>query len=257
MRTLAIAAALVLFPVLPLGARAQDVAEPLAEAPEEQPAPPPAEPPAAPPRSDRAMTPPASTGQWIYTQQYGWVWSPYGDAYSYVPPEGEGEPYEYVYYPDYGWMWVAAPWIWGIGPWPWFGVYGAVHFGWYGHGWWRTPERWHYHPGAFHGYGHDGFRGGSSTRTFPGASRAGSEGRGAPSGRSGGRSFPTGGSFGGGRSFPGGGSSSGGRTFSGGHTFAGGHALAAGRSFAGGHSSGGFHLSGGGHSGGFHLGRGH
>ncbi|HVO18748.1 MAG TPA: hypothetical protein VMU15_05800 [Anaeromyxobacter sp.] len=203
------------------------------------------------------MTPPASTGQWIYTQQYGWVWSPYGDAYSYVPPGGEGEPYEYVYYPDYGWMWLAAPWIWGIGPWPWFGVYGAVHFGWYGHGWWRTPERWHYHPGAFHGYGHDGFHGGSGSRTFPGAPRAGFEGRGAPSGRSGGRSLPAGGSSGGGRSFPGGGFSGGGRTFTGGHTFGGGHALAAGRSFAGGRSSGGFHASGGGHSGGFHLGHGH
>jgi hypothetical protein len=37
-------------------------------------------------------------GQWVYTQQYGWVWMPYGDAYSYVPPDGQGQPYEYVVY---------------------------------------------------------------------------------------------------------------------------------------------------------------
>jgi hypothetical protein len=37
--------------------------------------------------------------------------------------------------------------MWGYGPWPYFGVYGAVGFGWYGHGWWRTPTRWRYAPG--------------------------------------------------------------------------------------------------------------
>jgi hypothetical protein len=85
---------------------------------------------------------------------------PYGDAYSYVPPEGEGQPYEYVYYPSHGWTWVVAPWIWGFGPWPYFGVYGPAHFGWYGHGWRRSPWRWRFRPAApFHGgFASHGFR---------------------------------------------------------------------------------------------------
>jgi hypothetical protein len=109
---------------------------------------------------------------------------PYGDGYTSLPPDGYGEPYEYVYYPSMGWTWVVAPWMWGIGPWPHFGVYGAVHFGWYGHGWWRSPWRWHYRPGfggsfAFHGVrpapnrgfspftgGHD-FRGGPAFHGAP------------------------------------------------------------------------------------------
>ncbi len=89
-------------------------------------------------------------GQWVYTQQYGWIWMPYGDAYSYVPPDA-GEPYEYVYYPSYGWTWVVAPWIWGYGPWPYFGAFGPAHFAWYGFGYWRTPWRWHYRPAPFPG----------------------------------------------------------------------------------------------------------
>jgi hypothetical protein len=92
----------------------------------------------------------APAGQWVYTEQYGWIWMPYGDAYSYVPPDA-GEPYEYVYYPAYGWTWVVAPWIWGYGPWPYFGIYGAASFGWYGLGYWRTPWRWNYRPAPFPG----------------------------------------------------------------------------------------------------------
>ena len=62
----------------------------------------PAEQPPAPPalNSDAwgqdqatASVPP---GQWIYTQQYGWIWMPYGDAYAYVPPAGYGAPYAYA-----------------------------------------------------------------------------------------------------------------------------------------------------------------
>jgi len=94
-------------------------------------------------------------GQWVYTQQYGWVWMPYGDEYTSVPPDGYGEPYEYVYYTAYGWTWVDAPWVWGIGPWPYFGVYGPSLFGWYGHGWWRSPWRWHYAGWHGHGWGPD------------------------------------------------------------------------------------------------------
>ena len=95
--------------------------------------------------------PPPSTGevpsgQWVYTQQYGWVWMTYGDEYTYVPPGGTGEPLEYVYYGDYGWTWLAAPWVWGIGPRPFFGRPGPRPFAWYQHGYWRSPQRWRYRP---------------------------------------------------------------------------------------------------------------
>jgi hypothetical protein len=116
---------------------------PSAEAPSPAPdqSPPPA---AAPPQTTAPRS--APPGQWVYTQQYGWVWMPYGDAYTYAPPSGDGEPYMYVYYPVVGWTWVVAPWVWGIGPWPFFGVRGPVLFAWYAHGWWRTPARWHFRP---------------------------------------------------------------------------------------------------------------
>ena len=64
---------------------------------------------------------------------------PYGDVYTHVPANGEGEPYAYVYYPSYGWTWVAAPWVWGYGTWPYFGVLGPARFWWYARGWWRGP----------------------------------------------------------------------------------------------------------------------
>jgi len=128
-------------------------------APAETPPAPPAKPPAPPPKARAADAQTAPSGQWVYTQQYGWVWMPHGDAYSYVPPDGYGEPYEYVYYPAYGWTWVVAPWIWGFGPWPYFGVFGPAHFGWFGHGWWRSPWRWHFRPAPFRGgFAFHGFR---------------------------------------------------------------------------------------------------
>ncbi len=128
---------------------------PPAEAP---PAPPSATPPAPPPQAQAQAPayPSAPDGQWIRTQQYGWVFVPYADAFTYVPPGGYGEPYEYLYYPAYGWIWVAAPWVWGFGPWPYFGVFGPVHFAWYGHGWWRYPGRWHYAPS--HSFPYSGVR---------------------------------------------------------------------------------------------------
>lgn len=112
--------------------------------------------PSPPPQAEPA--PPGTTpGQWAYTSQYGWLWMPYGDPYTYVPADGWGQPYEYVYGPTFGWTWVVAPWVWGFGPWPFFGVIGPVHFGWWGHGWWRAPWRWHFvpapgrRPGFVHG----------------------------------------------------------------------------------------------------------
>lgn len=114
---------------------------------------PPPEPPAADAdgsAQDQQGSASVAAGQWIFAQQYGWIWMPYGDAYSYVPSDGYGSPYAYVYYPvDARWTWIAAPWIWGIGPWPYFGAFGPARFAWYGHGWWRNPSRWHYAP-AYH-----------------------------------------------------------------------------------------------------------
>jgi hypothetical protein len=189
--TLVVSGAFVLLPAM---ARAQeDQAEPwsdlgIGEEPE-TPAPstaaptelPPApqyeSPPAPPAQAEAPAAPPAeapaspSAGQWIYTQQYGWIWMPYSDSYTYAPANGYGEPYAYVYYPAQScWTWVAAPWVWGFGPWPFFGVFGPARFGWYGHGWWRYPERWHYAPlrSGYAGFraapayrggaGHGGFR---------------------------------------------------------------------------------------------------
>jgi hypothetical protein len=123
---------------------------------------PPSSPPAQPPPAPESATPPpppaqqaqpraaAPAGQWVYTQQYGWVWMPYGDAYTYAPSDGYGQPYQYVYYPTFGWTWVVAPWVWGWGPWPYFGFYGPGYFAWYRWGWWRYPYWYHYSP-AFRG----------------------------------------------------------------------------------------------------------
>jgi len=124
---------------------------PSSSAPAETPPAPPAQPPAPPaqPRASDAES--ATTGQWVFTQQYGWIWMPYGDFYASVPSNGEGDPYEYVYCPSYGWTWVVAPWVWGWGPWPFFGAIGPRHFGWYSHGWWRSPWRWHLRSEPFRG----------------------------------------------------------------------------------------------------------
>ncbi|HET7826010.1 MAG TPA: hypothetical protein VFK90_11785, partial [Anaeromyxobacter sp.] len=130
-----------------------------------------AEAPAPPPQAQAQPAPSTSAaGQWIYTQQYGWIWMPYGDAYTYSPSNGYGEPVAYVYYPAHScWAWVAAPWVWGIGPWPFFGVFGPAHFGWYGHGWWRYPSHWHYAPfrGTYAGFRPSPFRGGGFARPAP------------------------------------------------------------------------------------------
>ena len=63
--------------------------------------------------------------------QYGWIWMPYGDQYTYEGTYYDASPYAYVYYPSYGWMWLTAPWIWGWGAYPYFGLRGPLGFGWY------------------------------------------------------------------------------------------------------------------------------
>ncbi len=109
-----------------------------------------------------APAPPA--GQWVYTTQYGWVWLPYAQNYTYVNPAAD-TAYMYVYYPAYGWSWVASPWVLGIGPVPYWGVHGRVGFVWYSHPWFHAYGYYHhgvYAPG-YHAYRpgyHGGYHGG-------------------------------------------------------------------------------------------------
>jgi hypothetical protein len=114
---------------------------PPAPAPLRAPAPPlrgqpqePAQPP--PPQQLRVQPAPVvPSGQWVHTQQYGWVWMPYGDQYVYTPEAGPSGayPYEYIYAPSFGWTWVAAPWVWGWGPRIYFSVGRPHYYGWYRH----------------------------------------------------------------------------------------------------------------------------
>jgi len=73
---------------------------------------------------------PAPDGQWVYTDQYGWIWMPYSDSYTYVPAANVA--YTYAYYPRFGWRWISSPWVLNIGPTPRWGRPGPVHFAWYG-----------------------------------------------------------------------------------------------------------------------------
>lgn len=86
-------------------------------------------------------------GQWVYTTQYGWVWMPYGQSYTYVPDDGD--PYMYVYYPSYGWNWVVAPWVLGWGPTPYWGTWGVRHFAWHSHPWFHGRVDHGFHSGRF------------------------------------------------------------------------------------------------------------
>jgi hypothetical protein len=76
-------------------------------------------------------------GQWVFTQQYGWVWMPYGDQYVQVAVDEYTDPYAYVYYPSSGWVWLSAPWVGGWGIRPYFGHWGCDHYDWYPHHWYR------------------------------------------------------------------------------------------------------------------------
>jgi hypothetical protein len=145
------------------------------EPPSEMPPPPPSELPAppepqiAPPESAASGAPidaPAPTpmpeGQWVFTTQYGWVFMPYAQDYTYVP--AAGYPFMYVYYPRYGWRWLNAPWVYGVGPHPYWGARGYGYFAWHAHPWFaRRGAGYRAGPAA-------GYRGGASYRAAPGAS---------------------------------------------------------------------------------------
>ena len=117
-----------------------------AETPPPQPPPGPAAPPVAAPQASGVPG-----GQWVYTYQYGWLWVPYGQQYTYVPVDAQVFPDQYVYYPAYGWRWVVAPWVYGYGPRPYWGVRGVRFFAWYAHPWFRVGGYWGW--GAYHGWG--------------------------------------------------------------------------------------------------------
>jgi hypothetical protein len=99
--------------------------------------------------------PGAPAGQWVDTSQYGWLWIPYGQEYTYVPADPQVFPDQYAYYPVYGWRWVVAPWVYGYGPQPQWGVAGVRLYAWYAHPWFRVGGYWGW--GAYRGWG--GYRG--------------------------------------------------------------------------------------------------
>ena len=86
------------------------------------------------------------SGQWVFTQEYGWLWMPHHQKYAQVvenPDRRFGHSsvaYAYAYYPAFGWRWVVAPWILRFGTVPYWGVLGPARFGWYAHPWFRTAS---------------------------------------------------------------------------------------------------------------------
>lgn len=126
-----------------------------ADAPPAQPPPPPmAQPPPPAPAPSAAPQPQpvaGPAGQWVYTNQYGWIWIPYAQEYTYIPGDLQVFPDQYVYYPAYGWRWVVAPWVYGYGPAPYWGTLGPRSFVWYSRPWFRVGGYWGW--GAYRGWG--------------------------------------------------------------------------------------------------------
>jgi hypothetical protein len=118
---------------------AESPVQPSAPQPGSLPPAPPAVAPAAPVSGPQVRQAELPSGQWVFTEQYGWVWMPYSPAYTFTPDYQRGDPYMFVYYPSAGWTWVYAPWLWGWGPMLFVGNSVGVRFEWYGHGWGR---RW-------------------------------------------------------------------------------------------------------------------
>ena len=120
----------------------------------------------------------APAGQWVFTSQYGWIWMPHGNAFTFLPSNG-GTPNMFVYYPAVGWSWVIAPWVWGWGAMPWVGFAGWGGYPWFGHGWgtWYGFAR----PFAYAGwYGGGYYHGGRWNGVGPGYRPPPGGGRGAP-----------------------------------------------------------------------------
>lgn len=118
----------------------EQVAQPPTAPPQVLPPPPPAQPPqtAYAPAAPAAPAP-VPEGEWVFTQQYGWVWMPYAGDYVSVPQVAGALPQAYVYAPAYGWSWVAAPWVFHWGVRPYWGARGPVRFVWARPGYYRAP----------------------------------------------------------------------------------------------------------------------
>lgn len=84
-----------------------------------------------------SVSPTLPTGQWVYTQQYGWVYAPYDQTYTYVDPNATYAQ-AYIYRPTMGWGWYISPWIISIGPRPYWGAWGPGRYAWYAHPWFRA-----------------------------------------------------------------------------------------------------------------------
>ncbi len=141
--------------------------------PTDKPTPTAAPTPPAPPQQTQPTPPAAPTtppttevpaGQWVYTQQYGWVYAPYAQAYTYVAPDA-AVAQSYVWRVGIGWGWLLSPWIFSIGPRPYWGAYGPRYYAWHARPWFRPhvypmgPRFSPYHrigPGPFHARPHGG-----------------------------------------------------------------------------------------------------
>ncbi|HEY3447080.1 MAG TPA: hypothetical protein VGK67_11980 [Myxococcales bacterium] len=168
MRTLAKALLVLAMAVAPGAALAQEYeaedygvdaqpppdAQPTVAAPEQLP---------PPPATAAAPVQQLPAGQWTYTAQYGWIWQPYDQAYTYVPADGT-YPMVYAYYPSYGWHWLTAPWVYSVGPRPHWGVYGFTRYAWHSRPWFRVPSHYGHYRGGYGqhyrhapavGFGHD------------------------------------------------------------------------------------------------------
>ncbi|MBC7794239.1 MAG: hypothetical protein H7Z43_11075 [Clostridia bacterium] len=96
----------------------------------------------------RATTLTNNPGQWVFTQQYGWVYAPYDRSYTYVTDDVSAASM-YVYRPVTGWSWLVAPWVISVGPRPYWGNYGPYRYSYYAHPWFRARL----HRGSVHYYG--------------------------------------------------------------------------------------------------------
>lgn len=110
--------------------------------------------------SGPSMAPPgpAAQGQWVFTTQYGWIWTPYAQNYTYVDQIGE-MALTYAFYPSYGWRWLPSPWVLGFGPAPYWGIYGYDHYAWHARPWFSAgiyrPAIWQRWGRPYGGYGYN------------------------------------------------------------------------------------------------------
>ena len=136
------------------------------------------------PQQQAPMQGGAPQGQYVYTQQYGWVYAPYEQNYTYVDPNASAAQM-YIYRPSIGWGWYVAPWVLGVGARPYWGAWGPNRYSWYAHPWFHTGvygggryygPRWggaHYNvyaprrswsAGPAHAYSHGAWGGGGGYR---------------------------------------------------------------------------------------------